>query len=116
MAPGKADCDGTQEADSDLSQTPSPVTVLSGISYKVTYTVTRAAGTIKPVLGGTVGTVRSTADTFVETMVAGADGTLKFRADLDFVGTLDDVSVTPLTGSGSVTGTVTVAWVNAGDF
>lgn len=116
VAPGKADCDGTQEAVSDLEQTPSPVTVLSGISYSVTYTVTRSAGTITPLLGGTVGTARSTANTFTETIIAGADGTLKFRADADFVGTLDDIIVTPLTGSGSVTGTVTVAWLNAGDF
>jgi len=116
VAPGKADCDGTQEAVSDLAQTPSPVTVLSGISYSLTYTTTRSAGAITPVLGGTLGTVRSTANTFTETIIAGADGTLKFRADADFVGTLDDVILTPLTGSGSVTGTVTVAWINSGDF
>jgi len=33
-----------------------------------------------------------------------------------FTGTIDNVVLTPLTGSGTVTGTVTVAWVSAGDF
>ncbi len=112
----KADCDGTQEAVSDLSQAPAPVTILAGISYILTFTTTRSAGTVTAVLGGTVGAARSTAETFVETLIAGGDGTLVFRADADFVGSIDTVSLTPTTGSGSVSGTVTVAWINAGDF
>jgi hypothetical protein len=110
---GVADCDGTQADVSDLSQ---DVGAVEGVSYSVTYTVTRSAGTITPVLGGTSGTARSTADTFTETIVAGADGILLFLADADFVGTIDDVSATPLTGTGTITGVVTVVWTNAGDF
>jgi len=116
VAAGKADCDGTQVAVSDLSQTPSPVTVLEGVSYALTFTATRTAGAVQAYVGGTAGTSRATAETFVETIVAGADGILLFRADADFVGTIDDVTLTPLTGTGTVTGTVTVAWMNAGDF
>lgn len=112
VAAGKADCDGTQEAVSDLSQAAG---ALAGVSYKVTYTVTRSAGTVTPYLGGTAGTARSTANTFTETIVAGADGILLFRADADFVGTIDDVTVTPLTGTGTITGTVTIGWMNLGD-
>lgn len=110
-----AECDGSQEAVSDLSAATNAL-IFSGVSYSVTYTTTRSAGTITPVLGGTLGTARSTANTFTETIVAGAGGVLLFRADADFVGTLDDVIITPLTGSGTVTGTVTVVWINAGDY
>ena len=113
IAAGVATSDGTQEAVSDLSQN---ISAVNGVSYSVTYTVTRTAGTIQPYLGGTAGTVRSTTNTFTETIVAGADGILLFRADADFVGTLDNVTATPLTGTGTITGTVTVAWINLGDF
>lgn len=115
VVPGKADCDGTQEADSDLAQV--IATLLAGVSYSLTYTVTRSAGTITPVLGTTLGTARSSANTFTETIIAGVGGgSLAFRADADFVGTVDDVSLVALTGEGTISGTVTVSWVNAGDF
>jgi hypothetical protein len=115
IAAGVADCDGSQTDVSDLTAATNPL-VFNGTSYSVTYTVTRTAGTITPVLGSTLGTPRSSANTFTETIIAGVGGVLLFRADADFVGTLDDVIFTPLAGSGAITGTVTVAWVNTGDF
>lgn len=114
IAGGVADCDGSQAAVSDLSQ--AIAGLIEGVTYRLTFTMTRSAGSLTPIVGGTAGTTRSTADTFVENIVAGADGTLLFRADADFVGTLDNVSLTPLTGTGTITGTVTVVWATLGDF
>lgn len=108
----KASSDGSQSDVSDLSQN---ISAEAGTSYKVTYTTTRSAGTVRPVLGGTLGTVRSTANTFTETIVAGSDGILLFRADADFVGSIDSVSATPLTGTGAISGTVALTWINLGD-
>lgn len=113
IAAGVADSDGSQEAASVLSQ---DISAVEGVTYSVTFTLTRSAGTLTPSLGGTAGTPRSSADTFVEDIVAGADGLIAFSADADFVGTIDNVIVTPLTGSATVSGTVTITWVNAGDF
>jgi len=112
IAAGVANCDGSQVAVSDLSQV---ATLVDGVTYKLTFTMTRSAGTITPLVGGTAGTVRSSANTFVEDIVAGAADTLAFRADADFVGTIDTVVLTPLTGTGEITGTVTLTWVNLGD-
>lgn len=113
IAAGVADSDGSQAAASELSQA---VTLVDGVSYILTFTLTRSAGSITPKVGGTSGTARSSADTFVETIVAGAADTLVFEADADFVGTVDDVSLTPVTGTGAITGTVTLTWLNLGDF
>lgn len=112
IAAGVADCDGTQVAVSALAQTP---TLVDGVTYKLTFTLTRSAGSVTPSVGGTAGTARSSAATFVENIVAGATDTLSFSASEDFVGTIDDVLLTPLTGTGTITGTVTLVWSNAGD-
>jgi hypothetical protein len=114
IAAGVADSDGTQEAVSDLAQTPTEL--LAGISYLVTFTLTRSAGSVTAVIGGTSGTARATADTFAESIIAGADGTIALRASADFVGTVDDVSVVPETAGGVLNGTVTLTWLNAGDY
>lgn len=90
---GKADCDGTQTAVSDLSQNQ---TVTEGTKYTVTYTVSsRTAGTVWVILAGTAGTVRSANGTFVEVITAGAgtDPKLVIRGDADFIGKIDDVAV-----------------------
>lgn len=100
-------------ADTALEQT---VTGLqAGVSYSLTYTTTRTAGSVQPSLGGTAGTSRNTANTFTETIIAGGDGTLKFTGT-GFSGTIDTVSLTPLTGTGTISGTVTLVWANFGDF
>jgi len=73
-----------------LSQTIAEVT--SGASYKVTYTVTRSAGSVRPSLGGVNGTSRSTSGTYTDTITAGAGGVLAFTGT-GFTGTIDVVSV-----------------------
>lgn len=102
-------------ANTAMSQTPAVPTILAGVSYSLTFDATASAGSVRASVGGTNGTVRSTSATFTETIVAGATGVLSFTGT-GFSGTIDNVVLTPLTGSGAVTGTVTVAWINAGDF
>lgn len=91
------------------------VTLVAGVAYSLTYTTTRDAGSVRPTLGGTLGTARSTAATFTETIIPVTTTGLSFTGT-GFTGTIDTVSVTPLTGTGSITGTVTVVWTNTGDF
>lgn len=91
------------------------VALVPGVSYSLAFTTTRSTGSVRASVGGTLGTARSTAATFTETIVAGATGVLAFTGT-GFSGAIDTVVLTPLTGSGTVTGTVTVAWINGGDF
>lgn len=102
-------------SDTAMTQTPASPTILSGVSYILSFDATASAGSVRASVGGTNGAVRSTSATFTETIVAGADGVLAFTGT-GFSGTIDNVVLTPITGTGTVTGTVTVAWVNAGDF
>jgi len=79
---------------SSLSQT-LPIPTAAGVTYKLTYTITRSAGTITPrFTGGTTvtGTARSASGTYTEylTAVAGTT-TFDFLADSSFAGTVDDV-------------------------
>jgi hypothetical protein len=102
-------------ADTAMTQTPASPTLVTGVSYSLVFDATATAGSVVASVGGTAGTPRSTSATFTETIVAGADGVLAFTGT-GFSGTIDNVVCTPLTGSGTVTGTVTVVWTNAGDF
>ena len=109
IASGVATSSGVQSADADLSQT--PTVVVPNQWYYVTFTVTAyTAGNVTAVVGGTEGTDRASAATFAEYIKAGSDGTLALRADLDFVGSVDNFSAVPaahipttddLTGRGS---------------
>jgi hypothetical protein len=75
-----------------ISQT-TPIVLVSGNTYTVTYTVTQSAGSIAVSLGGgTPGTSRSTSATFIETIVAGSTQILAFTGT-GFTGTIDNVSV-----------------------
>lgn len=74
-----------------LSQTPSPA-IIEGVSYVVTYTITRSAGSITPNLGGTAGTTRSASGTYTETITAGSTSLFEFTTS-GFTGTVDNVSV-----------------------
>lgn len=76
-----------------LSQT-AAIALIPGYSYTVTYTITAfTAGTIAVSLGGgTAGTARGSAATFIETIVAGSDGTIKFNT-VGFTGSIDNVTV-----------------------
>lgn len=67
----------------------------SGVTYKVTMTITRSAGSVTPSLGGTAGTSRSAAGTYIEDIVCGAGANAPFAvtADSSFAGTVDLVIV-----------------------
>ena len=92
-----ATSDGTQAGNSDLEQTPSTIALIPGQAYLVTGEVTAyTAGNVKPVVGGTEGTNVGSATTFSEVIVAGSDGKILLRADLNFVGSVDNLTATPV--------------------
>lgn len=75
-----------------ISETPATL-LKPGVSYSVTYTITRSAGSIAPSLGGTAGVSRSASGTYTETIVAGSSNALIAFTGTGFTGTLDNVSV-----------------------
>jgi len=91
IAAGVASSDGSQAGDSDLNQA---LSLTSGQTYEVEFTVSNfSAGNVTPVAGDTEGTDRAANGTFTENIVAGAGGDIDIRADLDFIGDIDDVTV-----------------------
>jgi hypothetical protein len=67
----------------------------SGISYSVSYVLTRSAGDITVSLGGTSGANRTASATYRENIVCPTSGgVLKLTAGATFAGTVDAVSVT----------------------
>lgn len=67
----------------------------SGVTYRVTYTLARSAGSITPYLGGTALTTRSAAGTYYQDIAcgAGANAPITFTADASFAGTVDLVII-----------------------
>lgn len=95
IAAGVASCDGSQTGDSDLKQ---DVSAAVSTTYIIQYTISNySAGEIQPnFLGaGGLGIARSVNGTFTDTIVSPSDATGFFalRADVDFIGDIDDVSV-----------------------
>jgi hypothetical protein len=91
IAAGVASSDGSQAADADLTQT---MAVAPSSIYQVTFTVSGyAAGNVCAVVGDTEGTDRGANGTFVEYITCGAGGDVDLRADIDFVGNIDNVIV-----------------------
>ena len=93
---GSANCDGTQSGNTDLSQN---ITTDTGKQYKITYTVSNySAGSIFIRLNsGNVTSTKSSNGTFTE-ILSGAGGTqVILRANLDFIGSVDNVSVKEIT-------------------
>jgi hypothetical protein len=88
IASGKATATGA--ISTDLSQTVNPLVV--GNTYRVTFAITRTAGTITPVCGTASGTARSTNGTFTEDLVAASTAVFKFSTS-GFTGTVDNVKV-----------------------
>jgi len=91
---GKASCDGSQVANSDLDESITHFVV--GRTYNVTFTISNySAGTITPILGvgGTSGTARSANGTFSEDIVAAGTNRIILRANSTFVGDIDDMKV-----------------------
>jgi uncharacterized phage protein gp47/JayE len=96
ISSGTASCDGTQTADSLLSQTLSSFVI--GRTCKVIFTLSGySAGNITPVLGasGTEGTARSANGTYTEYIIVPEDKTnlIAFKADSSFIGSIDNVSI-----------------------
>jgi len=98
-----ADSDATQVADSDLSQT---VVITPGLSYEAIFTAAnRTVGNVTAVVGGTEGTDRATNATFTETIIAGnTDSLFAIRADLDWDGDVDNVSLKEVVSNTMVAG------------
>lgn len=91
IAAGVASSDGTQVADSDLTQ---DITAVTSSIYQVVFTVSGySAGNVTAVVGDTEGTDRAANGTFTEYIIAGAGTDIDIRADLDFVGNIDNVTV-----------------------
>lgn len=74
-----------------ISQT-SPVTLVEGQAYAVTYVVTRSAGGLIPSIGGTSGVERTASGTYQEIIIAGSSQTIAFTGNA-FTGTLDTVTI-----------------------
>lgn len=77
----------------------SAVTVVAGMAYAVTYTITRSAGGLIPSIGGQAGTERTASGTYREVIVASSTQALAWTGN-GFTGTLDNVSITPADGKG----------------
>lgn len=106
IAAGVATSDASQAADADLEQ-PAEEELVQGKAYRLVYTVSGyAAGAVVGVVGGTEGTDRTANGTYTETIRAGATDVVAIRADADFQGSIDNVSLTPIAAepSADVTG------------
>jgi len=87
---GTASSDGTQVGDSDLSDAS---IVVSGFVYRHRFSIESvSAGGVTPVLGTQLGTQRTAVGSYSENITANATSLIN-RADLNFVGDIDDVSV-----------------------
>lgn len=93
------DSDGSQSADSLLTQTNADME--SGDSYLVIFEVqVRSAGNIAPYVGGTSGTDVTAVGWYFEVVVAGStDSKIGLVADLDFVGSVSNISIKKVSAS-----------------
>lgn len=105
-----AQSDGNQSADADLVNT--GITVSAGEAYLVTFTISSwTAGNCTPVVGAQEGTDRGSASTFAEVIVATDTTPLTFRADSNFIGTIDDITIVQAGDAGWTQGT---GWLISG--
>ncbi len=90
---------------SDLEQ---PISAVAAADYRLTYTLTRSAGTLRGVVVGAsdvLGAERSSSDTFQEVITAPSLPTdFALRASSDFEGTVDAVSLVELTEDAAESG------------
>ena len=88
---GTASCDGTQSGDSDLEQANAAVNTKT---YTVKFTLSGVtAGSISVLLSAGTESAQYTADGTYEIFVlAGSGSNIEFRADADFVGSIDNVT------------------------
>lgn len=94
---GKATSDGSQVGDSDLKETVFTLPPV-GTRVRVTYTVVAiSAGTIEILAGsGATGVSRGLVGTYTQDVTIAGTQQLIVRADVDFVGSVDNISVKPL--------------------
>lgn len=91
ISDGKACCSGVQASDSDLAQT---ILLEVGKTYRLRYTVSNyAAGLIRPTVGGDVGIGTAGNGPIFEDFTAIATGNLILKADVDYIGCIDNVSL-----------------------
>ena len=123
---GLACCSGVQVGDSDLAQT---ATLTVGKIYRLRYTVSNyAAGFVRPVIGGDQGIGTSGNGTIIEYFIPVSTGNVTFKANVDYIGCIDNVSLREVDASqftiGAPTGVASdtqlgmhksVAWVVQGD-
>jgi hypothetical protein len=108
IAAGVADCDGTQTSNTDLSSTFVPTV---GKSYAINYTISNyVSGTVRTRIGSVSANVATANGTFTDTITAVSVETFRFRANLDFVGSIDNVSVYETDGT-DVIHTMPKGWV-----
>ena len=95
---GVASIDGSQGGSVNLQQNAGLVT---GEVYEVTFdVVTRSAGQVRAIAGGNAnGTWRSSTGTFTEYLKSTNNAFIYFKADSNFNGSIDNVSVKKLNGA-----------------
>jgi len=91
---GKANSDGSQSTISDLEQN---ITLNQGSTYLVEFDLIRSSGTLYPKVGDTTGTGLTSTQSVSQTIVAGSSNKLELRADANFIGSIDNVSVKEVT-------------------
>ena len=89
---GEACCSGVQASASDLAQS---VLLGVGTTYRLRYTIRNyAAGLITPVIGGVTGTATAGNGTnIVQDFTAIQTGSMILKANVDFIGCVDNVSL-----------------------
>lgn len=97
---GWAVADGIATATTSSSTLSAPVSVTAGTTYRIQYTITRAAGSVQPKLAGINGISRSESGTYSDTITVAASGfvSLVFTGT-GFTGTVDNVIVTAASGA-----------------
>lgn len=75
------------------------ITVVAGRYYRLSYDVTRSAGTITPSLGGSAGNARSATGTYTELIYSGSTQEIAFTG-AGFTGTIDNVSLQAVSTNG----------------
>ncbi len=92
ISAGNASSSGDQSADADLEDDANAPS--AGQAYEIEYVVSGySAGNVTAVVGDTEGTDRSADGTFTEIIVASNTDVLKIRADADFIGSVDSVTM-----------------------
>jgi hypothetical protein len=92
-----ASIDGSQLADADLENTGNAP--IATKMYEVVFTVSgySGGGNVTPVVGNQEGTDNSGNGTYTEIITASNTDILKIRADVDFIGSIDNVTMKEIT-------------------